>query len=88
MLPMFLHYTAWQDKKKSFSSNIIIRGPEYTYGRILPALCNLAQHVVPTAKSLGVILNEYHALKTDVKRLAQSHFFLFCLFFEKYLTYL
>lgn len=41
----------------------------------MPALSSPAQHVLSTAKDLGVILEWNLTLKSHVKRLAQSCFF-------------
>lgn len=53
----------------SSKTEILIIGPEHTHGQVLPALGSLLQHVVPTAKNLGVILDQL-ILEPHVKRLA------------------
>ena len=51
----------------SSKMEILIIAPEHTHGQVLPALGSLAQHVVPTLKNLGVILD--HNLESHIKSL-------------------
>lgn len=59
----------------SSKTEILIINPEHTDGQVVPALGSLAQHAVPTVKTLGVILDQKLTLESHVKSLAQSCFF-------------
>ncbi len=56
----------------SSKTEILIIGPEHTYGQVLPTLGTPAQHLVPAVKNLGVILAHNLNLESHVQRLAQS----------------